>query len=610
MDGAMFTKRRRLGEFRPRRAAAVLVLASLLAASAAAAPDEAPAPARTMREIRVRVACDEEWCAQPGWERLALRRLEDASAVFEKRFAIRWAAADVVPWRSDDDAPTIQALFEQLERDVPRAGADVVLGFTLQQRPAGVGRDYRLAGFARFFGPAVLVRGVPGATAEWSVGSLVHELGHVLGAWHCATKDSVMWEWGDRTTNDAFDAQSAAVIDLCRDVDFARGADWLDDARRGRLREIFRAGHAANAPVSHVVVEMDRAWSAWSRTKDAAALRAAYRRALDEQRSCVAADDPSLVICLRALAWADVQGGDKNLPEAEYLARLAVALAETNGVVEDPLLQSEFVLAEVEWEMGWRGAATDDYRRVYRTRLGARGASDPSTVEVRSVLARRGGLSTSVRPWADATIAGDRSDPPAAESVFAAPGAGAVHVRPLPAKALAGAADWPELVCTQFAVATPGAGDLSIALRETGAASRGRGPHEMRTHVAAAAAGGETRVWLTFGTQGPEETPRSARYTCELAIVPPGAAAAETTGWFPCDAPWDDAVRLARAPASGPAGFFRASAGAPALLREWEWLGDPGPAAAVATAAEEPPDGAGAKCTWRLELTFTPDAAK
>ena len=595
----MFTKLRRLGEINLPRVVAALVLASLLAASGAAGTDDAPPPPRTVREIKVRLACDEEWRAQAGWEALARGRLAAASDVFEKRFAIRWRAVDVVKWKSDDAATDMQALLEQVERDVPRAGADIVLGFTAQARATGADRDYRLAGLARFFGPAAIVRGLdPEPRAQWNVGALVHELAHVLGAWHSASADSVMWETGERKSYDVFDAPSAAVIELCRDIDFARGADWIDGPRRRRMVDIYRAGHASNSLLSYVDAEMDRAWKLLSKGRDVLAARAAYRDALAEQRTCVPADDPSLVICLRVLAWADIQGPLRDLGEAECFARLAQVLAAANGIAEDPPLQSEFVLADIGWERGRFEEATAAYRQVYAARLDARGASDPGTADIRSVLERRGGLGLPPKRWQEVVCAIESSPAADPESGIETPPAGAVRVRPLPAATVAGAASWADSACAQFGVTTPEAGDLTIELLESGAGARGGPP---RTATARVAASGESRVWVTFATAGPKAGADAASYSCEVGVAADGAATPTTSGWFSFDAPWNAAVRRTRVVGVGAAGFLPAKAGTAVPLGGWEWVGVPGQTVVASDAA---------KCSWRLELTFTPDAAK
>jgi hypothetical protein len=341
------------------------------------------------RTIRVRVACDEEWRAKERWATVARGRLERASAVFEKRFALRWKAVDVVQWRSDDDAPTMRELIEQLERDVPLADVDVVVGFTGQTRAKAADRDYAQAGVAWCFGRSALVReSREGAPDDWYVGALAHELGHVMGAWHATTPDSVMFQSGGRTTHERFDAVSAGVIELCRDLDFARGVDWLDDTRRRRLRELYREGHASDSSLAYAEVVANRAWKEYGRSGDVRSLRAVLRWAVAEQSSCSIKDDVALAGPLRSLAWADLEGDSKDLDEAEVSARRAVALVTASGVVEEPIRASEALLASVLLERGRRSEAIVLLRKVYAARCAARGGADSDSAELRSTLDR------------------------------------------------------------------------------------------------------------------------------------------------------------------------------------------------------------------------------
>jgi len=197
------------------------------------------------RQLFVRAACDEEFRAQDEWEARMRRRIETASEEFDQRFGIRWTLKDVVEWKSDDSAPTLEALLTQLSQDVSRRGIDVVIGFSGQVGASGAAKGYAHVGIAKQLGTVALVRSPEGVGWDWNRGVLVHELGHVLGAWHSDVPSSIMRSGADESIGDGeFDPQAAAMIEFVRDSGFPRGTKWIVGDARRRVDEIFASGHA------------------------------------------------------------------------------------------------------------------------------------------------------------------------------------------------------------------------------------------------------------------------------------------------------------------------------------------------------------------------------
>jgi hypothetical protein len=367
-----------------------IISMSFLARTLDEAPPRPFAPTKICteirREIRVRAACDEEFRAQPQWREIAARRVATASEVFEVRFGIRWKVVDVVPWTSDDAAGSLAAVLDQLERDVPRKDVDVVIGFSGQNRAKGSDRDYRIVGMARYFGPCTVVTTTSRPRSDdWYRGELVHELGHVLGAWHCVSFASVMQWSGDRESTEDFDPQSAAVMEITRGLDFSRGVLWLDEPLRRRIDAVFRAGHIRGMDLPYVDVELDLG-RRLLRDGDVAGARAVLRRAIAEEEACVGPADPSLVDVLRPLAWADLAGPERDLDEAERLAVRSHDIATENSVAEEPPCDGEALGAAIAWERGRRDEAIRRLVWAYDGRLNALGAFDPYTVELKRRL--------------------------------------------------------------------------------------------------------------------------------------------------------------------------------------------------------------------------------
>ncbi len=615
MRSALEHRRAALGAFDP----LTIELRKRLDRWEAGAPTPAAAssnPPAIGREIRVRIACDEEWRAQRDWEETARERLADASDVFEREFGIRWKAVDVVPWTSNDAAATLGDLLEQVERDVPHGDVDLLLAFSGQTRAKGADREYHAAGQARYYGPTAIVRTEDRSTlATWYLGALIHELGHVLGAWHCTRLDSVMSSSGARTTWARFDAQSRVAVEIGRGLDFAKGLDWLDAATRRRIDAAYRVGHDPNVVVPYVSAAMSRAWLRYERDDDVRAVRAAYRLAMIEQEACAGRDDPAMCECLRRLAWADTRA-PQNLDEAEKLARRSMEILAAKPFEEDPPLASEATLADVLVARGRASEAAPIYRKAYQARLAARGASDPDTASVKKALddaekASAPAIATT-RRWIDIPWNMPAPMPVAPDLRFQSPTQGTVHIRGSPPAAGS--------TTESFQLATARSGELSMTFRAAGSESAGAESVrsvEMRDHVSAAADSSPIRLWVSFAAPLLDEAAGQPKSTCEFGFAVAGGPPV-SSGRFPCDVPSGAPLCLNRRIDPGHADFIRLPTGA-TCLREWLWAGDPGRSAhdtkfdggaAVVDGVRITPDGAGAKRTWRIELSFVPDPPK
>lgn len=218
----------------------MLAATLVVVAGRAVAQDSPPGAERPMRVIRVRVACDEEFRRRDRWKSEAALRVTFASQVYEREFRISWPIADIVEWDSKDDAPTLDSLLEEAKVEVGTGGADVLVALTGQAGPLEKAEHYDLYGVAVSYGRFALSR-AERATDEtgFDTAVLCHELGHVLGAWHPAARNSVM-STGSFSKSLLFDDVARRTIELGRDLDFETGVESLGADRERQLVEIYR----------------------------------------------------------------------------------------------------------------------------------------------------------------------------------------------------------------------------------------------------------------------------------------------------------------------------------------------------------------------------------
>jgi hypothetical protein len=202
----------------------------------------------TVATIPVKILVDEE---EPGrranWERRLRRRIEMASAIFEKFCGVKLEVVAVGTWNSDNGTNVFEESLAEFEREVQPSPARLAIGFTSQF--AMVRGRTHMAGTRGPLHTHILVReGAPQISEPERLEFLVHELGHYMGAPHSPEPTSVMRPvLGDNLAGRAdfkiqFDPVTALVIAMVGE-EMRRGqiqhlSDLPPDTKR-RLQQIY-----------------------------------------------------------------------------------------------------------------------------------------------------------------------------------------------------------------------------------------------------------------------------------------------------------------------------------------------------------------------------------
>ncbi len=143
--------------------------------------------------IPVRVLCDDKVpLVKDVWERRVRARLKVASDILERTCLIRLHIVDVDTWKSDNDAADIRELLRDFQKKVQVAPATLAIGFTAHRNWGKNGiTELGVAGHPFF--PYILLReAAPQTTEVERLETLLHELGHYLGAAHSSDENSIM----------------------------------------------------------------------------------------------------------------------------------------------------------------------------------------------------------------------------------------------------------------------------------------------------------------------------------------------------------------------------------------------------------------------------------
>ncbi len=194
----------------------------------------------TTRTVKVRLVGHRSvTAAQPDWDRYARETLRVVSDVYERRFAIRFEAADAVEWGATLEHADDPYALDTLDADIPQGGADLRLAFV--DLPC----KKRLAEARAFSNVAIISMNCVERQGLYILQEqmISHELAHTFGAFHPPDHVRSIMNGGK---TDEFDDQTARVLRLMRNFDFSGGAAGLDAQTRAAWLAIYAEGHDRN----------------------------------------------------------------------------------------------------------------------------------------------------------------------------------------------------------------------------------------------------------------------------------------------------------------------------------------------------------------------------
>ncbi len=223
-----------------------------------------PAP-EVVREIRVLAVADNEYRNRfPEWEPRVRGLIASASRCYEQEFGIRFTVVDCKPWKFNARYQrTLEEKLASMQR-IDLGSAEMMVAFIRAVHPIGgataIGWGMRLSPYALVTDSwPELADIIPLAYREkiWrepgfgSTVTLVHELGHALGAFHLASADSIMYPNPVKMIPPRiqFDDVTRRVIRASRNSNLRLGPESISRQAALEIRDLYRRYRLPSEPV-------------------------------------------------------------------------------------------------------------------------------------------------------------------------------------------------------------------------------------------------------------------------------------------------------------------------------------------------------------------------
>ena len=129
--------------------------------------------------------------AEKLWRQRVTERIAHASEILEKTCFVRLEIEAFHSWGSDPNSKDLREVMSDFEKKIPNVPGKLVMGFTAHKNAGGERTELGLAR-QPFYGRILLREEAPQITEVERLETLLHEMGHFLGAVHTSDENSVM----------------------------------------------------------------------------------------------------------------------------------------------------------------------------------------------------------------------------------------------------------------------------------------------------------------------------------------------------------------------------------------------------------------------------------
>ena len=229
-------------------------LASSEPSTAEAAPDvlsTAPDSENLARGLSVGVAVDREFQRTPEWKALLETEIASASAVLAREFRMELKIVGWAEWNSGEAVSSAQQLYDRAL--TVHSSGEIVLVVSGKSLPWGDDGTPPPCGVARYFQKTALVCCADELSQMYLSETILHEIGHLFGAWHSSDDRSVMRRHPVGESASWFDPEARAVLSRFRRIDLLVGVDGLTGRDMEFITGEYRKRHIPGEmhPVAH-----------------------------------------------------------------------------------------------------------------------------------------------------------------------------------------------------------------------------------------------------------------------------------------------------------------------------------------------------------------------